>query len=200
VARAGDEQVAVSVLTSAVDLQEVNGLDPTLGLLNVSGLVSVDAEPEPITTWESGAALGQLAIAHELIGASRKALDLACEHARERSQFGKPIAGFQAVRHRLADVLVAIEAADAGLEAAWLDGTAQSATIAKALAGRGTRTAVRNCQQVLAGIGFTTEHPFHHYARRMLVLDELLGSTRSLTTALGETALITRQLPVVHAL
>ena len=48
--------------------------------------------------------------------------------------------------------------------------------MAKAVAGRQARTAARHCQQVLAGIGFTTEHPLHHYIRRTLVLDGLLGS------------------------
>jgi hypothetical protein len=53
-------------------------------------------------------------------------------------------------------------------------------------AGRaGARTAARHCQQVLAGIGFTTEHEFHLYVRRVLVLDELFGSSRSLTRSSG---------------
>ena len=47
--------------------------------------------------------------------------------------------------------------------------------MAKAVAGRQARTTARHCQQVLAGIGFTTEHPLHHYVRRTLVLDALLG-------------------------
>ena len=68
------------------------------------------------------------------------------------------------MRHRLAETLVAIEAADAVLDAAWEDGVAGTAAVAKALAGRGARTASRHCQQVLAGIGFTTEHEFHRYA------------------------------------
>ena len=63
------------------------------------------------------------------------------------------------------------------------------------MAGREARTAARHCQQVLAGIGFTTEHPFHRYVRRVLVLDELFGTSRALTRALGEDLLATRQLP-----
>ena len=59
-------------------------------------------------------------------GASRTMLDLAREHAVERVQFDRPIAGFQAVRHRLAETLVAIEAADAALDAAWLRRHARS--------------------------------------------------------------------------
>ena len=65
----------------------------------------------------------------------------------------------------------------------------------KALAGRGARTTARHCQQVLAGIGFTTEHPLHRYVRRILVLEQLLGATRTLTRDLGNELLRTRQLP-----
>ena len=67
--------------------------------------------------------------------------------------------------------------------------------MAKAIAGRSGRTVARHAQQVLAGIGFTTEHAFHHHLRRTLVLDGLLGDARSLTIALGEQLLATRQLP-----
>ena len=67
--------------------------------------------------------------------------------------------------------------------------------MAKAVAGREARTAARHCQQVLAGIGFTTEHPFHLYFRRVLVLDALFGTSRTLTRALGDDLLATRQLP-----
>jgi len=95
----------------------------------------------------------------------------------------------------LAETLVAVEAADAMLEAAWLDRSPVSAAMAKATAGRAARAAARHCQQVLAGIGFTTEHPFHNYLRRILVLEQVLGSTRLLTRELGEDILETKRLP-----
>ena len=122
-------------------------------------------------------------------------LELAREHALERIQFGVPISSFQAVRHRLAETLVAIETADAVLDAAWLDGSPATAAMAKAVAGREARTAARHCQQVLAGIGFTTEHTFHRYVRRVLVLDALFGTSRTLTRSLGDDLLATRRLP-----
>ena len=150
-------------------------------------------------TWVLGSgpsdAVGRLAVGHELVGASRKMLELAREHAMERVQFGQPIAMFQAVRHRLAETLVAIEAADAALDAAWLDREPISAAMAKAVAGRAARTTARHCQQVLAGVGFTTEHPFHRYLKRTLVLDQLLGSAHALTRDLGTQIVTTGQLP-----
>ena len=57
--------------------------------------------------------------------------------------------------------------------------------------------AARHCQQVLAGIGFTTEHPFHRSVRRVLVLEQLLGSTRTLTRELGRDVLERRELPAL---
>jgi alkylation response protein AidB-like acyl-CoA dehydrogenase len=99
------------------------------------------------------------------------------------------------VRHRLAETLVAVEAAEAALDVAWLDREPASAAMAKAVAGRAARTTARHCQQVLAGIGFTTEHPFHRYVKRTLVLDQLLGSTHALTQDLGAQILATQQLP-----
>jgi hypothetical protein len=198
VARAGEEDVAVVVPTAELAVRTVGGLDPWLGLVEVGGdPVRVTAAPEPVTGWPSAVAIARLALGHELVGASRTMLDQARAHALERIQFGQPIARFQAVRHRLADTLVAIETADVLLDAAWLDGSASTAAMAKAVAGRGARTAARHCQQVLAGIGFTAEHPLHRSVRRVLVLDELLGAARTLTAGLGDEVLASRQLPAL---
>jgi Acyl-CoA dehydrogenase, C-terminal domain len=193
VARAGDDDVAIVVDSAALELRPVRGVDPWLGLVEVHGEVdAVGAEP---VAWADAVALAQLAVGHELVGASRRALALARDHALERIQFGQPIARFQAVRHRLAETLVAIETASAVLDAAWLDRSPVTAAMAKATAGRSARTVARHCQQVLAGIGFTTEHDLHRYVRRILLLDQLFGSHAILTEQLGEELLTTRTLP-----
>jgi hypothetical protein len=181
--------LAAVVKAADLSLRPVEGLDPLLGLVEVTGTATVLEAGRPDES------LGRLALGHELVGASREMLALARDHALEREQFGRPISQFQAVRHRLAEALVAVETAAAALAAAWDDRSAATAAMAKALAGRGARTATRHCQQVLAGIGFTTEHPFHHYVRRVLVLDQLLGSSASLTRELGADLLRTRRLP-----
>jgi alkylation response protein AidB-like acyl-CoA dehydrogenase len=196
VARSGGTDVAIVVPTTDLVIRRVEGIDPRLGVVEVTADATRLDTPSPTTSaWAAAAARAQLAVGHELVGASRTMLALAREHALERVQFGQPIARFQAVRHRLAETLVAIESADAVLEAAWLDGTPETAAMAKALAGRAARAAARHCQQVLAGIGFTTEHDLHLYIRRVLVLDELFGSARALTRDLGEQLLDTRALP-----
>src|SRR5690606_4853209 len=122
----------------------------------------------------------------EMIGACRTMLELARTHALERIQFGVPISSFQAVRHRLAEALIAIEAAAASCDGAWSDSTPFTAMVAKATAGRSTRIVARHCQQVLAGVGFTAEHEFHHHQKRGLVLDWLLGEAGSLSSEVGE--------------
>jgi hypothetical protein len=196
VARAGDGHTAVEVEATSLPARPIEGIDPALGLVEVAGEVDGTQEVGSVD-WQAAVALGQLALGHELVGASRRMLELAREHALDRVQFGQPIARFQAVRHRLAETLVAIEAADAVLAAAWLDQTPETAAMAKASGGRGARAAARHCQQVLAGIGFTTEHPLHRYVRRVLVLEQLLGATRGLTRELGDDILEHGRLPAL---
>jgi Acyl-CoA dehydrogenase, C-terminal domain len=194
VAHGTGPDVLVEAETASLTWRPAGGLDPSLGLVEITGEVA-GAWPVGPADWSAAVTIGQLALGHELVGASRGMLDLAREHALQRIQFGRPIATFQAVRHRLAETLIAVEAAAATLDAAWLDGGPQMAAMAKASAGRGARVAARHCQQVLAGIGFTAEHPFHHYLRRVLVLEQLLGATRCLTRELGQEILERGQLP-----
>ena len=199
VAGTGEGCGAAVVDTTVLVRRTVHGLDPRLALAEVTGAdVSATSRSDPPpAAWSAAMAAGQRALGHELVGASRTMLGLAREHALERIQFGRPIAQFQAVRHRLAEAYVAIEAADAALGAAWDDGTPFTAALAKAVAGRSARTVSRHCQQVLAGIGFTTEHDLHLYVRRVIVLDRLLGDARSLTRRLGEDLLVRRTLPSI---
>lgn len=191
----GGETQAALVPTASLVLRPVAGIDPALGLVEVGGSTAERHVGEISASWETAISRAQLAIGHELVGASRQLLELARDHALSRVQFGRPIGTFQAVRHRLADTLVALETADAALGSAWLDQTPVAAAMAKALAGRAAATAARHCQQVLAGIGFTTEHSLHRYVRRVLVLNQLFGSSSALTRALGEQLLRSRCLP-----
>jgi alkylation response protein AidB-like acyl-CoA dehydrogenase len=189
------------VPAAALKLERVRGLDPDLGLTDITGSLERDSVGGGAAVdWSAALALGQLALGHELIGAARTVLELARVHALERMQFGRPIATFQAVRHRLAESYVAIEAAAALSAAAWDEPDGAIAAMAKATAGRSARTVARHCQQVLAGIGFTTEHSFHRYFRRIVVLDQLLGAGGDLTRRLGGDALATGSLPATFPL
>ena len=130
-------------------------------------------------------AAGRHALGWWLVGAGRAMLSLARRHALDRVQFGRPVASFQAIRHRLAETLVAVEGAEATLAAATAEPDELSFLLAKAAAGQAALTAARHCQQVLGGIGFTAEHELHRHIERTLVLDALLGSSRALTREAG---------------
>ncbi|UMG91271.1 acyl-CoA dehydrogenase family protein [Nocardioides sp. TF02-7] len=217
---AGPDGCELVVLpTGAVSTSPLGGIDPDSGLVDVAVEAAVPQAPAAGADWRSVRAAGQLALAAELVGLARGMLRLGCEHATSRVQFGRPISTFQAVRHRLVESLLAIEAAAAAVDAATdvlpgPDGTASPdavvhAAMSKALAGRAARDTARHCQQVLAGIGFTDEHPFHHHLRRALLLDELLGSSRALVREVGggravrapgadDAAALTARLPPDH--
>jgi hypothetical protein len=137
-----------------------------------------EGEPVPL-------AAGRHALGWWLVGTGRAMLSLARQHALDRVQFGRPVASFQAIRHRLAETLVAIEGAEATLLAAAAEPDDLGFLLAKAATGRAALIASRHCQQVLGGIGFTAEHELHRHVKRSLVLDGMLGSTRELTHEAG---------------
>jgi alkylation response protein AidB-like acyl-CoA dehydrogenase len=187
---------AVTVPASAVDATPAGGADPE------GGLHTVRVEHEAGTgtaldtdAWNAAVIAGRRAVAHQIAGASRTVLDLARTHALEREQFGRPVAKFQAVRHRLAETLVAVEALEATLAAAWDEPGPMTAALASAQAGRTARIVAVHCQQVLAGIGFTTDHPYHRYLKRTMALEGLFGTTDDIVLDLGRQLLETRQVP-----
>ncbi|PAK25677.1 hypothetical protein CJD44_14980 [Streptomyces sp. alain-838] len=161
------------------------GVDSAAGLLGLTERPAGATTDVAATEWSAALAAGRRALAHQLVAGAAALLASATAHARKRRQFGTPIAGFQAVKHRLAETLVAVSAADAAAVAAATAGTQTSAMVAKALAGRAAETAGRNCFQVFGGIAFTGEHDFHRRYRRGLVLDRLLGNRHALERALG---------------
>ena len=128
---------------------------------------------------------GRRALGWWLVGASRAMLALARQHAIDRVQFGRAVASFQAIRHRLAETLVAIEGAEATLQVTSPESIDLCALLAKAAAGQAALTTARHCQQVLGGIGFTAEHELHRHVKRSLVLDGMLGNARELTREAG---------------
>ncbi|MBV8463981.1 MAG: acyl-CoA/acyl-ACP dehydrogenase [Acidimicrobiales bacterium] len=112
------------------------------------------------------------ATAAQLLGASDRVLAMSVAYASERVQFGRPIGGFQAVKHRLADALVDIEGMRSGVYyAAWSLGAGEpdaslAASAAKAWSSDASRRVMATALQVHGGIGFTWEHDLHLFVKR----------------------------------
>src|ERR1700722_16999720 len=151
-----------------------------------SSVLGGDLPIHPVPEGDSApVGTGRHALGWWLVGTGRAMLSLARQYALDRSQFGRPIASFQAIRHRLGEALGALKGAEATLLAAAAEPDELSFLLAKAAAGQAALTAARHCQQVLGGIGFTAEHGLHHHVKRSLILDGLLGSARELTIQAG---------------
>ncbi|MFJ9035188.1 acyl-CoA dehydrogenase family protein [Streptomyces sp. NPDC102406] len=116
-------------------------------------------------------------LAAEAVGAADRALERTVEHVKAREQFGRPIGSFQAVKHRLADVYVQVQAArSAAYYAAWAAGVRGGERVGGLALAQGLealRTAAAEAVQLHGGIGFTWEHDAHLYLKRATG-DELL--------------------------
>ena len=126
--------------------------------------------------------VGQVALAAELVGVAQRALDMAVEYAKEREQFDRPIGAYQAVSHRLADMLWAVEEARSlTYYAAWVadaepENLSVAASMAKARASDAAASVCHDAIQTLGGIGFTWEHDVHFLLKRAKVGGQLMGS------------------------
>ncbi|ORM35989.1 acyl-CoA dehydrogenase family protein [Williamsia sp. 1135] len=128
-------------------------------------------------------AIAITALAAEQVGAARACLEMSVEYAKTRQQFGRAIGSFQSIKHRLTDMLVAIELAEAAvLDAAEADTRSDNelfvaAATARVLASRAATFAAEESVQIHGGIGFTWEHPLHRYFRRAKTSELLFGNT-----------------------
>jgi alkylation response protein AidB-like acyl-CoA dehydrogenase len=167
-----------------------DGLDPSLMATFVSGasddfqVLAVGGDAEQ--WWNETVAIARVAICYSLVASMHRMVQLASEHAASRHQFGRPIGTFQAVRHRLAESLVATDAAEAVVSEVWRsDNFELAAAVAKLVTSNAVKVVTSHTQQVLAGIGFTAEHEFHRYMKRAVVLDRLFLNSTDLATAIG---------------
>ncbi|OBI79397.1 acyl-CoA dehydrogenase family protein [Mycobacterium sp. E740] len=126
--------------------------------------------------------VGAALLAVEQVGAAQHLLDLSVEYAKSRLQFGRPIGSFQAVKHRLANLLVDLEhARSAAYHAVWAltdgsDDPALATSIAQAVCSTALSHVATDTIQVHGGIGFTWEHQAHLYYKRAATDAVLLGS------------------------
>ena len=123
----------------------------------------------------------EAALCAEMVGGAQHVLDASVEYAKTRHQFGKPIGIYQAVSHKLADMLLETESArSATYYASWaVDADAPdrslAASMAKAYTSDAYRRAAGNGIQVHGGIGFTWEHDMHLYFKRAKASEVTLG-------------------------
>ncbi|MFZ2175544.1 MAG: acyl-CoA dehydrogenase family protein [Rhodococcus sp. (in: high G+C Gram-positive bacteria)] len=124
----------------------------------------------------------QAALCAEAVGAMEEALRLTTEYLKTRKQFGVPIAKFQALTHRAADLYVLLELARSMSLYATMslaDGTVDPvvASRAKLQIGRSARKIGQEAIQMHGGIGMTAEYPVGHYVSRLTAIEHTLGGT-----------------------
>jgi alkylation response protein AidB-like acyl-CoA dehydrogenase len=197
----GDDGIAAFVVPCAeLDVRPIAGLDATRPLASITldgARVPHDrmlGAPGPATAAALRRAVehGVVALALEAVGTCQTIFDITLEYAKQREQFGVPIGSFQAVKHKLANMLVALERARA-------TGYFGALTLAedddrRALAVSTAKVAASDCQrllaqdgiQILGGIGYTWEHDMHLYARRVKTDAQLLGTTAEHRSRIGD--------------
>ncbi|HEU4657529.1 MAG TPA: acyl-CoA dehydrogenase family protein [Capillimicrobium sp.] len=186
---AGEGRISAFVVRrgafEAVREEEKMGLHSS----STADLVFEDAEAERLGPPGAGMRIalstldgGRIGIAAQAVGIAQAALDLATGYAKERNAFGRPIAGFQAISHKLADMQTEIEAARAlvwraaRLKDAGLPHTVEGAQ-AKLFASRVARHWTGEAIQVLGGYGYTREFPAERYYRDAKVTEIYEGTS-----------------------
>jgi len=169
-------------------------VDPTLQLATVT---FAEAEAEPLAL-SYGAGLEVLrqhaaaALTALQVGGAAAGLERTVTHLQERQQFGRPLGSFQALKHRVADLLVAVESSrSVSWSAAWAvahgaDDTARRVATAKAWCSDAFNAVAGEMIQLHGGIGITWEHDAHLYFKRAHATAQLFGTARQHRAALLE--------------
>lgn len=191
-AACADTSVVVSVDASGCGIQRtvMQGLDLT------RGLATIELTGAPATVLGAGVDmdaaldLALVLIAAEQVGIAQHCHDSAVAWAKERIQFGRPIGQFQAIKHQLVDLLMALELARSSLDVAVTAADAYlaqpsptttralsvAASVAKARCGDAAMQISDDSLHIFGGVGFTWEHNAHLYFRRAKTLEVLLGT------------------------
>jgi alkylation response protein AidB-like acyl-CoA dehydrogenase len=187
----GDDGVGAFVVPRTdVALTPIDALDATRGIADVAlDGVRVAADrvlgtPGPAVAAGLRRALEEatVALAVEMVGTCQAIFDVTLEYAKQREQFGVPIGSFQAIKHKFADMLVALERARATAYFAAL--TIAEDDERRSLGTASAKVAAGDCQRLLAkegiqihgGIGYTWEHDMHLYVRRVKSGGQLFGT------------------------
>jgi len=181
---------------AGVGVEPVVSLDMTRQLADI---VFTGAPSTRVTAAETGDAtvrealdVGAALLASEQLGVAQWCLDQTVAYLRERRQFGRPVGGFQAVKHRLADLYVLVESARAAARYAAVTAAEDdpdrgvAASIAQAYCSEVAVRAAEECVQLHGGIGMTWEHPAHLYLKRAKADQLAFGTAGAHRQRLGD--------------
>ena len=151
----------------------VDTMDLTRRLARVEAKDSADIGADP-----GLADRAAILLAAEQIGAATKCLDLTVEYTKDRVQFGRPIGSFQALKHRMADLYVAVQSARAVVNDAIAEPSQTSAALARVAASEAFSKVAAEAVQMHGGIAITWEHDIQLYFKRAHGSAQLLGPPR----------------------
>jgi alkylation response protein AidB-like acyl-CoA dehydrogenase len=166
--------------------EPVSAMDPTRRLAKLAPEDTVALGPDP-----GLADAAAILLAAEQIGAAERCLELTVEYTKDRVQFGRPIGSFQALKHRMADLYVAVSAARAVVADACVEPTPTSAATARLAATEALCNVAGEAIQLHGGIAITWEHDMHFYFKRAHGSAHLLRSSRELLRQLESEVLET---------
>ena len=189
---AGDEGVslfAVPAASPGFERRLLPTMDQTRRFADVSlrdvrvstaALVGVEGQGWPVI--QCALDLAAIALAAEQVGGAQRCLDLSVAYAKERVQFGRPIGSFQAIKHKCADMMTAVEssrsaayyaacvAAEGGAE------LSRVASLCKAWCSEAYFRCAADALQIHGGVGFTWEYDVHLHLKRARSMEAFLGS------------------------
>ncbi|KUH99546.1 acyl-CoA dehydrogenase [Mycolicibacterium acapulense] len=151
----------------------LDAMDLTRRLARVEVQQSTDIGSDP-----GLADTAALLLAAEQIGAASRCLDLTVQYTKDRVQFGRPIGSFQALKHRMADMYVAVQAARAVVDEAIAAPSPTSAALARFSASEAFTNVAAEAVQMHGGIAITWEHDIQLYFKRAHGSAQLLGPPR----------------------
>ena len=151
----------------------VDTIDLTRRLARVEAKDSADIGADP-----GLAGMAAILLAAEQIGAATKCLDLTVDYTKDRVQFGRPIGSFQALKHRMADLYVAVQSARAVVNDAIAEPSQTSAALARVAASEAFSKVAAEAVQMHGGIAITWEHDIQLYFKRAHGSAQLLGPPR----------------------
>jgi alkylation response protein AidB-like acyl-CoA dehydrogenase len=168
-----------------VSIEPEAAIDPTRKLFRVA-LASAPAEPLELAPEAIARAYATIVtlLAAENVGVAQRAMEMAVEYAKDRTQFDRPIGAYQAVSHRCAQMLLEVEGSRSLCYwASWAlahepETGPRAASMAKSYAGDAGFRVAASALQVHGGIGFTYEHDLHFFLKRAHANAHAFGDSR----------------------